>query len=135
MTRRFASSSPSGLRRALNELREYRVGHLEAAIGEKNTAAFDRQQAIVDQRRGRSTEDAFEVAAEARVKIGERKSLAQAKIQEDVLTLRRGLVDCLRAGLSNRLIFNRHDISRRKFLVPPSPPARLRAGKTMRSGA
>ena len=60
---------------------------------------FERQQAVVEQRSGDTAEDAFEVAAEALVKVGQREAFAQPQIQEHKLTLCGGLVDRFGAGL------------------------------------
>src|SRR5271155_2605900 len=69
----YADTNP----RALDEFGEDRVGHFEAAICQLDSAIVERQQSVVEQRSGDAAEDAFEVAAEAIVKVRKRESVSQ----------------------------------------------------------
>src|SRR5579863_6900925 len=115
----------------LDEFGEYRVGHFDAAIGQLDSPAIERQQTVVEQRRRDAAEDAFEVTAEALVKIGQREAVAQPQVQEYEFTLRGSRVDRFGAGLRNFAFFDRANVARWKFLIPPSPAAVSIARVTM----
>src|SRR5208282_2986620 len=84
---------------SLDEFGEHGVGYLQATIAQFDSAAIERQQPVVEQWGGHAAEDAFEVAAEALVKIGQREAFPQPQIEEHEFALRSGLIDRLGAGL------------------------------------